>query len=122
MEQLTHLSNRRLQVDENVVYDSCLRDSSKVDIESRVFSRSRQLRLLAKCLRRYDRRRHRCLLIRQSYCSYYHRWPGPGSRPWSFYDEWSGQRLKVSYDQALHLEEQALILYNRLTRLFAGDI
>jgi hypothetical protein len=76
--------------------------------------RWRLLGLIERAQHRYMRRASRVVTIGQQYQAVYGRFPGPGSKVWAFRDIWSGRWTRMSYEEALHLEQEAFMLLNRL--------
>ena len=68
---------------------------------------------------RYERRRRRCKAIYAQIQDFYGNAPRLRAR-WWLNDPWSHKRVKWVYDDALALEDEALVLMNRLA-IIAAD-
>lgn len=77
-------------------------------------SRLRRARLRAHL--RYDRRHCRSLQIWEHFRNYYGRQPGLSSAL-VIVDELAGRRVRWSYEDSVHLEDQAYMLWQRLRLL-----
>jgi hypothetical protein len=76
--------------------------------------RMRRLRVRAQL--RYERRRRRCTHLWNAFREFYGKQPKLGSHFW-FKDGWTPGGRCWCYEDALHLEDQALILLTRLTHV-----
>jgi hypothetical protein len=75
--------------------------------------RQKLVRLRVKAQLRWYRRVARSQHLWQRCLKERHHQPRLATTLWVI-DEWTGRRERWSYERALHLEEQAYILYNRL--------
>lgn len=74
---------------------------------------TRLSRARARSYLRWQRRIRRSAHLWARFRDHYDKQPHLSSELW-IHDEWTGQRCRWSYEESVHLEDQAYILWNRL--------